>query len=56
MLYVTFYLLKIVNKVLENTSSGGFCSNDGIIHTCLPSFPFGGVGGCRLHIKRDVIT
>lgn len=39
--------LKIVNKVLENTSSGGFCSNDGIIHSCLPSFPFGGVGGCR---------
>lgn len=56
MLYVTFYLLKIVNKVLENTSSGGFCSNDGIIHTGLPSFPFGGVGGCRLHIKRDVIA
>lgn len=42
-------LLKIVNTVLEKTSSGGFCSNDGIIHPTLPSFPFGGVGGCQLH-------
>lgn len=40
--------LKIVTRVLERTSSGGFCSNDGIIHPTLPSFPFGGVGGCRL--------
>lgn len=31
---------------MENTSSGGFCSNDAIIHMTLPSLPFGGVGGC----------
>lgn len=36
--------LKVVNTVLQNTSSGGFCSNDGIIHMTLPSLPFGGVG------------
>ncbi|XP_023281970.1 aldehyde dehydrogenase family 3 member B1-like [Seriola lalandi dorsalis] len=34
----------VVNTVLEKTSSGGFCSNDGIIHMTLPSLPFGGVG------------
>lgn len=35
----------VVQTVLEKTSSGGFCSNDGIIHMCLPTLPFGGVGG-----------
>ncbi|XP_041942974.1 aldehyde dehydrogenase family 3 member B1 [Alosa sapidissima] len=35
---------KIVTTVLENTSSGGFCSNDGIVHMTLPSLPFGGIG------------
>ncbi|XP_022595058.1 aldehyde dehydrogenase family 3 member B1-like isoform X1 [Seriola dumerili] len=34
----------VVNTVLEKTSSGGFCSNDGIVHMTLPSLPFGGVG------------
>ncbi|XP_075879802.1 aldehyde dehydrogenase family 3 member B1 [Nelusetta ayraudi] len=34
----------VVQTVLEKTSSGGFCSNDGILHMCLPSLPFGGVG------------
>ncbi|XP_058510659.1 aldehyde dehydrogenase family 3 member B1 isoform X2 [Solea solea] len=35
----------VVNTVLEKTNSGGFCSNDGIIHITLPTLPFGGVGG-----------
>lgn len=34
----------VVQKVLENSSSGGFCSNDGIVHMTLPGLPFGGVG------------
>ncbi|XP_068193392.1 aldehyde dehydrogenase family 3 member B1 [Antennarius striatus] len=34
----------VVNQVLENTTSGGFCSNDGIVHITLPTLPFGGVG------------
>ncbi|XP_022071089.1 aldehyde dehydrogenase family 3 member B1 [Acanthochromis polyacanthus] len=33
-----------VKTVMEKTSSGGFCSNDSIIHMSLPSLPFGGVG------------
>ncbi|XP_076838719.1 aldehyde dehydrogenase family 3 member B1 [Brachyhypopomus gauderio] len=35
---------KIVTTVLERTSSGGFCSNDGIVHMTIPTLPFGGVG------------
>ncbi|XP_072298518.1 aldehyde dehydrogenase family 3 member B1 [Eucyclogobius newberryi] len=34
----------VINTVLERTSSGGFCSNDGIIYMTLPGLPFGGVG------------
>ncbi|XP_056263471.1 aldehyde dehydrogenase family 3 member B1 [Pseudoliparis swirei] len=43
-LYVFSDEAAVVNTVLEKTSSGGFCSNDGIIHMCLPTLPFGGVG------------
>ncbi|KAK7938360.1 hypothetical protein WMY93_001686 [Mugilogobius chulae] len=34
----------VIDTVLQNTSSGGFCSNDGIVHMTLPGLPFGGVG------------
>ncbi|KAM3836143.1 aldehyde dehydrogenase family 3 member B1 [Diretmus argenteus] len=43
-LYVFSEESSVVTTVMENTSSGGFCSNDGIIHMCLPTLPFGGVG------------
>ncbi|XP_040919289.1 aldehyde dehydrogenase family 3 member B1 [Toxotes jaculatrix] len=43
-LYVFSDESSVVNTVLEKTSSGGFCSNDGIVHMTLPSLPFGGVG------------
>ncbi|XP_044038015.1 aldehyde dehydrogenase family 3 member B1 isoform X1 [Siniperca chuatsi] len=43
-LYVFSDESSVVNTVLEKTSSGGFCSNDGIIHMTLPTLPFGGVG------------
>ncbi|KAM9393744.1 aldehyde dehydrogenase family 3 member B1 isoform 1-T3 [Pholidichthys leucotaenia] len=43
-LYVFSDNSSVVRAVLESTSSGGFCSNDGIIHMTLPGLPFGGVG------------
>ncbi|KAF2986525.1 hypothetical protein EK904_001383 [Melospiza melodia maxima] len=39
---------KIVNQVLERTSSGGFCGNDTLMHVTLTSLPFGGVGNSGL--------
>lgn len=33
-----------VNKILERTSSGGFCGNDTLMHFTLNSLPFGGIG------------
>ncbi|KAF7200890.1 aldehyde dehydrogenase family 3 member B1 isoform X1 [Nothobranchius furzeri] len=44
-LYVFSDESSVVKMVMENTSSGGFCSNDGIVHMTLPGLPFGGVGG-----------
>ncbi|XP_025734209.1 aldehyde dehydrogenase family 3 member B1 isoform X2 [Callorhinus ursinus] len=35
---------KVVKRVLAQTSSGGFCGNDGFMHMTLTSLPFGGVG------------
>lgn len=47
---------KAINTVLEKTSSGGFCSNDGILHMTLPGLPFGGVGRCEpkqlIHLQK----
>lgn len=43
-LYVFSDDSSVINTVLEKTSSGGFCSNDGIVHMTLPGLPFGGVG------------
>ncbi|XP_071397015.1 aldehyde dehydrogenase family 3 member B1 [Centroberyx affinis] len=43
-LYVFSEESSVVNTVLEKTSSGGFCSNDGIVYMTLPGLPFGGVG------------
>ncbi|NXD74484.1 AL3B1 dehydrogenase, partial [Eolophus roseicapillus] len=40
---------KVVAQVLERTSSGGFCSNDTLMHMILTSLPFGGIG--RYHGK-----
>ncbi|XP_061701058.1 aldehyde dehydrogenase family 3 member B1 isoform X2 [Syngnathoides biaculeatus] len=42
-LYIFSNETSVINTVLEKTSSGGFCSNDGIIHMTLPGLPFGGV-------------
>ncbi|NXT27665.1 AL3B2 dehydrogenase, partial [Syrrhaptes paradoxus] len=38
---------KVVNQVLERTSSGGFCGNDTLMHVTLTSLPFGGIGRCH---------
>uniref|UniRef100_A0A8D1GHD9 Aldehyde dehydrogenase n=1 Tax=Sus scrofa TaxID=9823 RepID=A0A8D1GHD9_PIG len=39
---------QVVKRVLAQTSSGGFCGNDGFMHMTLSSLPFGGVGRCLL--------
>ncbi|XP_053564831.1 aldehyde dehydrogenase family 3 member B1 [Bombina bombina] len=33
-----------VNEFLDRTISGGFCGNDGLMHSTLISLPFGGIG------------
>lgn len=36
---------RTVNRFLTETSSGGVCVNDTLMHLSLPTLPFGGVGG-----------
>ncbi|XP_010562588.1 PREDICTED: aldehyde dehydrogenase family 3 member B1-like isoform X2 [Haliaeetus leucocephalus] len=43
-LYVFSSRKEVVKRVLERTSSGGFCANDTIMHMTIPSLPFGGIG------------
>ncbi|XP_067656195.1 aldehyde dehydrogenase family 3 member B1-like isoform X1 [Haliotis asinina] len=35
---------RIIDNFVNNTSSGGMCINDCIMHASMPSLPFGGVG------------
>lgn len=46
---------QVVTTVLNNTSSGGFCGNDGIVHMALPGLPFGGVGKCVSDNVNEVV-
>ncbi|KAK3727513.1 hypothetical protein QZH41_018380, partial [Actinostola sp. cb2023] len=34
-----------IKYIMENTSSGGFCANDTVVHAAVEALPFGGVGG-----------
>ncbi|XP_072423973.1 aldehyde dehydrogenase family 3 member B1-like isoform X1 [Chiloscyllium punctatum] len=43
-IYVYTTNIKVVNEMLEKTSSGGFCSNDNIVQMTLNTLPFGGIG------------
>ncbi|KAM8865858.1 aldehyde dehydrogenase family 3 member B1 isoform 2-T2 [Synchiropus picturatus] len=35
---------KVISRVMAETSSGGFCSNDSVLQSLMSSLPFGGVG------------
>ncbi|NWW84798.1 AL3B1 dehydrogenase, partial [Rhynochetos jubatus] len=47
---------KVVNQVLERTSSGGFCGNDTLMHVTLTSMPFGGIGNSGLGTYHGKFT
>lgn len=44
-LYIFSKSAKLQSKVLSETSSGGVCINDTLMHLANPNLPFGGVGG-----------
>ncbi|XP_047372853.1 aldehyde dehydrogenase family 3 member B1 isoform X6 [Sciurus carolinensis] len=58
-LYAFSNSTQVVQRVLAQTSSGGFCGNDGFMHMTLASLPFGGVGNSgmgRYHGKFSFDT
>ncbi|XP_078512282.1 aldehyde dehydrogenase family 3 member B1-like isoform X2 [Lissotriton helveticus] len=47
---------KVVDAVMEQTSSGGFCGNDGMMQMSLPSLPFGGIGNSGMGKYHGKVT
>lgn len=47
--------VKVIQKMREETSSGGLLANDCLVHYSVSSLPFGGVGK-RTRNSRPVIT
>uniref|UniRef100_A0A8B9M7E3 Aldehyde dehydrogenase domain-containing protein n=1 Tax=Accipiter nisus TaxID=211598 RepID=A0A8B9M7E3_9AVES len=50
------YAFSSDDKVLERTSSGGFCGNDTLMHVTLTSLPFGGIGDSGLGMHHGKFT
>uniref|UniRef100_A0A674H7A9 Aldehyde dehydrogenase domain-containing protein n=1 Tax=Taeniopygia guttata TaxID=59729 RepID=A0A674H7A9_TAEGU len=42
------YAFSLDDKVLEQTSTGGFCGNDTLMHVTLPSLPFGSIARSKI--------
>ncbi|XP_057295393.1 aldehyde dehydrogenase, dimeric NADP-preferring-like [Hydractinia symbiolongicarpus] len=43
-MYVFSNIQKTINRLTNETSSGGICINDALVHAAVPGLPFGGVG------------
>ncbi|MEQ2294562.1 hypothetical protein AMECASPLE_005206 [Ameca splendens] len=56
-LYVFSADEKVINRMRDETSSGGFLANDCLVHFSVNSLPFGGVGkSTQDHYKKPYIT
>ncbi|CAH1640169.1 unnamed protein product [Spodoptera littoralis] len=58
-LYVFSKSDKVLSQIVDNTSSGGMCVNDTMMHLAVESLPFGGVGASGLgayHGKKTFET
>lgn len=58
-LYIFSKDKKLIELIMENTSSGGVCVNDVMMQFCVQSLPFGGVGNSgmgRYHGKASFDT
>eukprot|EP00898_Chlorokybus_atmophyticus_P004654 jgi/Chlat1/518/Chrsp103S08597 len=58
-LYVFSNSSQVQQKIVSNTSSGGVCINDTVLHLGIPDLPFGGVGESGMgayHGKRSFDT
>lgn len=41
---LAFLTMQVISRLMSETSSGSFCSNDGVLQTLMVALPFGGVG------------
>lgn len=40
----TFLTTQVISRLMSETSSGSFCSNDSVLQSLMVGLPFGGVG------------
>lgn len=45
---VAFVTLQVISRLMSETCSGSFCSNDCILQSVMVALPFGGVGKSKL--------
>lgn len=45
---VAFLTLQVISRLMSETCSGSFCSNDCILQSVMVALPFGGVGKSKL--------
>lgn len=45
---VAFLTLQVISRLMSETFSGSFCSNDCILQSVMVALPFGGVGKSKL--------
>lgn len=41
---LAFLTTQVISRVMSETSSGSFCSNDSVVQSLMVALPFGGVG------------
>ncbi len=41
---VAFLTMQVISRLMSETSSGSFCSNDSVLQSLMVALPFGGVG------------
>lgn len=41
---LAFVTMQVISRLMSETSSGSFCSNDSVLQTLMVALPFGGVG------------
>ena len=42
--WLTFLAMQVISRLMSETSSGSFCSNDSVLQSLMVALPFGGVG------------
>lgn len=54
-LVLPFLTMQVISRLMSETSSGSFCSNDSVLQSLMVALPFGGVGKSVQIIPNTVV-